>query len=453
MSASPALKKELRIASKTAIKEAIRRLNVHISSGEWIGLRNKYAQIYQREPQELIARNRGRALPRLNQRQIADYIAASVFTHCGDGWSLLGRAINLQIKGDSTNSVHLAYYAELRATMSLLATEGIGVFNRKHIIMTDSNPSSIVATGRDGTHKFVWNVLEHWASRKLSSDVLAEVITPGSIPLSEWLNIFGVSMYALGQSWLKSWGMDIKQFGHDQSLRNQSSYRPSRILSKKINPAEDSLSFLTDLWRMCEPSPSSRFDEIDRYLLRATLASAYTSANSVNPKLKTNKPKYVLWVKKHIKKFGFNSVVEKSWTDFLTWETHPNEARIIEEAGVHSSVNEPKYTLQVISRAFLLLRISTGVNGKLLHEAGFTKDNIEFWWLPYAVDHGLIETGTPVSSFTDLWDDIDLTLQDIDIWKASNAGPYSYNKLMIEIPKSIFQLSECERISLWGLGI
>ena len=38
--------------------------------------------------------------------------------------------------GDPDAARHLGYYAELRATMSILAGDGIGVFQNKHIIVT-----------------------------------------------------------------------------------------------------------------------------------------------------------------------------------------------------------------------------------------------------------------------------------------------------------------------------
>jgi len=449
MAANP-LKTHLRKASRDAIKEAVRRLRPHLSSGQWIGLRNIYSRSYKRNSSEVIIRGRP-----LRQRQIQNYIAASIFTHCGDGWSLLGRALNVQIKGDASNSVHLAYYAELRAAMSILGSIGIGVFNRTHVIVTDRATRSVIVPGQKGTHKFTWEALEHWADRKLSAETLAEIITPGSITLSVWLNAFGASsnLHPIGRSWLKSWGVDIKQFGDDQVLRNHSSYRPSRILPKTNTPASDSLAFLSELWRMCEPNPSSRFDEIDRHLLRASLAEAYKAVNGADPRLPANSAKYRAWIEERIPTLGFTPPIQSAWVDFITWHTQPNESRIIEEAGRFTSIDDPNYHLQVLARATLLLRISTGINGSLLREAGFTKTDLEFWWQPYVADHGLIQNGTAIADFLDLWADIDTALQDVRTWETSQGATYSYNDLIRNISQQIFRLSECERISLWGLGI
>lgn len=456
---SDQLKKLLRSASRDAIKEAVSHLRSHLSVGQWIGLRNTYSRSYKRNPKdkknptEVIDRGRP-----LRQRQIQDYIAASIFTHCGDGWSLLGRALDLHIKGDSSNSVHLAYYAELRAAMSILGSIGVGVFNRTHVIVTDTRRKSVTTPGRQVTHKFAWYALEHWADRKLSAETLAEIITPGSIALSVWLDAFGISgnLHPIGRSWLKSWGIDIKQFGDDQTLRNYSSYRPSRIRPKKTAPASDSVVFLSELWRMCEPNPLSRFDEIDKHLLRTSLSQAYKSVHGVkNLRSVGNIAKYRIWIERYIPTLGFTPAIQNEWVDFLTWRIQPQDSRIIEEAGRPPLIDDPNHHLQVLSRATLLLRIATGISGNVLREAGITKTDLEFWWKPYAADHGLIENDLAVSDFLDFWEDIDTALQDIELWKFLHPTPYSYNKLVTDtrVSQPILRLSECERIALWGLGI
>jgi hypothetical protein len=75
-------------------------------------------------------------------RHLAQYIAASSILHCADGWSYLGRAINCLLKGDPHRVVHLAYYAELRAALSLLASEAIGVFSRNNFVIDAPDPSA-----------------------------------------------------------------------------------------------------------------------------------------------------------------------------------------------------------------------------------------------------------------------------------------------------------------------
>ena len=62
---------------------------------------------------------------RINEPHFREYVAASAPTHLIDGWSYLARAIDALLRGDAPAAVHLGYYAELRAAMSLLAGGGI----------------------------------------------------------------------------------------------------------------------------------------------------------------------------------------------------------------------------------------------------------------------------------------------------------------------------------------
>ena len=74
----------------------------------------------------------------INALDIAGYIAASVTLHCFDGWSFLTHATSCLLDGDVSAAVHMAYYAEIQAEMSLLASDGIGVFSGKHIWLDNS---------------------------------------------------------------------------------------------------------------------------------------------------------------------------------------------------------------------------------------------------------------------------------------------------------------------------
>lgn len=468
MAANP-LKIYLRNASGDAVKNDVAKLRAHLSEGHWVGINN----IYTKSSGANIFKKRRDGSSPIKQRQVRDYVAASIFNHCGDGWSLLGRALALHIKGDANSSVHLAYYAELRAAMSLLAVEGIGVFNGRHVVVSNTGANLTPETGvllkglkisekekreirgLGSTHKFVWMALEHWADRKLSAGKLSMIITPGSVSLADWFSAFDVdsSLGIVGSDWLKKWGIDIKYFGDDQNLRNHSSYRPTRMLPKRTTSAPDALSFLCELWRMCEPTPSSRFDEIDKHLLRISLSKAYKGVHGVDPKLSSNINKYKTWVENKIPTLGLDLSIQNQWVRFLTWQIQPDDSRIIHEAGQFSSVDDPNHHLQVLARAILLLRIATGISGALLRNVGFTRSDLDSWWQPYAVDHGLIDGGIDALDFLDLWDEVNVALQDVDLWRSKNPAPYSYNQLVAAIARPILRLSECERISLWGLGI
>jgi hypothetical protein len=216
-------------------------------------------------------------------------------------------------------------------------------------------------------------------------------------------------------------------------------------------PAEQAVSFLKELWRLCEPTPSSRFEEIDKHLLRMSLAQAYKSTRGLDPK--SDVSKYRDWVESKIAKLSLDPAIRKTWVDFLTWKIQPDDPSLLKQAAEVTSLENPDHHIQVIARAALLLRIATGIAGRLLAEAGFTKDQLIFWLEPYAVDHGVLENGGAVSDFLDLWADTEAALRDVSDWESSVTPSYSYGDLVRNIPSQIHRLGESERVFLWGLGI
>src|SRR4029077_16428131 len=122
---------------------------------------------------------------------------------------------------------------ELRAAMSLLATQGVGIFDKYHYVVHAPNSVAPIPL-RDGTHVLTWKALIHWADLQRSSELLQQIITPGGLELSEWRSgIFTAgSLTVSGGNWLRIWGMDIARCARDQHIRNVASYRPSRLQNR-----------------------------------------------------------------------------------------------------------------------------------------------------------------------------------------------------------------------------
>ena len=57
---------------------------------------------------------------RFTPQQVLDVLAATGPSHCLDGWTFLSRALAALLSGDTHTTRHLAYYAQLRAALSLL---------------------------------------------------------------------------------------------------------------------------------------------------------------------------------------------------------------------------------------------------------------------------------------------------------------------------------------------
>lgn len=98
----------LKQASRAAVLDAVIKLRRHVVRHEWLGPGNIYSRNYKNRNYKKVQSRDVLTRHALKKRQLKDYIAASIFTHCADGWSLLGRALTAATKGDSAAAVHFA---------------------------------------------------------------------------------------------------------------------------------------------------------------------------------------------------------------------------------------------------------------------------------------------------------------------------------------------------------
>lgn len=431
----------LNTASDNAVKDYFSDLDRYFRDGRWIGLKNRYRENTTRRLEKDIV-----ATPSLlNSKHLGEYIAASTVLHCFDGWSFLSKAVNAHANGDRYAAHHLAYYAELRATMSLLACEGIGVFNKKHLVI-DAGKNCVVMDGKIGTHEFCWLALEHWAKQKRSSDLLMQIITPGGLPLQDWLDEFGVAptSTSIGQDWLTSWGMDLRNISQDHDGRNEVSYRPNFI--KPVNSIEPikASEFCRNIWELFEPAYYSRFEHLDRHLLRITLRRSFKAVMGYY------RPSgYRKRIETTLNKIAPKGLPPQVWKSFLLDNEIP--PLISEASGV--IFNRGSFHMPVIARAVLLLRIATGATSRLLKSLGYDSKDLQFWWAEYGESLGLWKPPLRVD-FIELWADVEASLIELSEWETDHTGHsnsiFEWNQ---DKAKELDNLCACERIGLWGLGI
>ena len=440
----------LRRASSDGLGEALWRLKDHFPHGRWLGTKNKYGR---RSLKALIADISARRNPQ--SKHLSEYVAASVILHCANGWSFLGRAIHCHSVADLDQARHLAYYAELRAAMSLLGAEGIGIFNNRHVIVESSGNCLFVPKRGYGTHEFTWLALEYWAGLQRSADFLSSAILPGGIPLEDWLLSFGPNggvgqIKPIGHKWLRSWGLDLKRFIDDREARNEASYRPNTIYPVQSLDCFESAMFLRNLWNLCEPGLASGFQALDRHLLRLSLEYAFRAMTDST--VQQAKTCYRGWISSLLKTLNFRDGVRAGWESFLRRERHADDPNLFQEAGRNSDVSDSRHHLHVIARAALLLRIATAASARLVRVAGYSRDDLEFWWSDLGLSRGLWTSGGEPASFADLWLDVRDAIDDLDSWEAVG-NPPSRAAWLQECARQILTLSQCERVVLWGIGL
>jgi hypothetical protein len=231
------------------VENTLSTLQIFTPEKRWIGSRNRYAvDTISRIKTEVAAGSLTKP------HQLAQYIAASSVLHCTDGWSYLGKAISCLLRGDPHRARHLAYYAELRAAMSLLAASGVGVLNNRHFVI-DAPNSVAKLIDQSGTHDFAWNCLEYWSTQPASGDIFASIVRPHGRALDDWLTPLGGGHVIAPQAkdWFLKWGMDLALPREDKNARNESSYRPDGMPDSWCLDTATTLEFARDVWVALEP--------------------------------------------------------------------------------------------------------------------------------------------------------------------------------------------------------
>jgi len=141
----------IRKIRRSDVEQTLAKLDPFLTRSRWLAKTNRYSI-------NTIKRLTSDAKTSLHGKELAQYISASAILHCADGWSYLGRAINCLLKGDPHRVVHLAYYAELRAALSLLACEGVGVFKNVHFVI-DAPHNVRTLPSKPHTHVAAWSYL------------------------------------------------------------------------------------------------------------------------------------------------------------------------------------------------------------------------------------------------------------------------------------------------------
>lgn len=415
-----------------------------LPNNRWLGVRNRYgSEILERLAEDLAERQP-------EARQLSQYVAASSFHHCADGWSYFGRALSAHLSGDAEAARHLGYYAELRAAVGILATHGIGIFNRVHAVL-EPGPTVRLFNG-PGTHVMSWLTLPYWAKRQEATATLARIVAPHQVPLDIWAGALpGAGAFRpLAEGWLNTWGLDLKTLALDRDSRNESSYQPSRISGRRTIDALTAATFASDLWALLEPAtPSDPFPVLDLQLLRRGLERLYEAAGrSVSD---TPGSPWETAVDAAIDE-AVGDPAPAGLRDFLLRRNPATavDSEVFEHASAVLPVRDPGHHLGVLSRALLLLRVCSGCVSDLAVAAGVTGTTLRFWHEALAEDRGLWAVPPLPTPVTDLYADVEVGLQDVRrIVDASPPNP-TYRQLRTDVAEALLALGGCERVVLWS---
>ncbi len=368
----------------------------------------------------------GPAFAAVSGADMLEVIAVRGPLHAIDGWSYLGRAFSSLLSGQAHAARHLSYYAELRAALSILASSGIGVFNRRNAVIDAAGVVHIMSERT--THDMAWLALTEWSVGASSLERLIKPIRLAGASLLDPFSEFfpGQASTAAGEL-MTEWGFDLRQGTEDRDQRNWSSYQPTALGPLLTTPAQDS-TFLRMFWDACRPNGV----ELERHLLRILLEREARSHGLELYEYSHN----------HSRLQESTKVVVPF--DFLTRVNEPVDHDFLINLA-NRSLPAPPYAM--MCRAGLLLKLATGMAEENLRAAGVQPvSHFSNWWQEFGANHGLWRPGLPPATTADLWADIDVALDE------SAAAPTGHRHEWISaLAGNAMRMCETERVALWGL--
>jgi|SRR4051794_7966884 len=423
------------------MEEATARLRAYLARERWLGNNNRYLR-------RAVDNVKGDAASPQNtsHKHLAEYIAASAVLHCADGWAYLGRGISATTSGDTSIARHLAYYAELRAALGLLATQGIGIFSSQNAVI---DAQGLARFFGGPTHIATWLSLENWADSPNGAALLASVIGPAGVSLADWVRGLGLGTGAwspVGRQWLRAWGLDLRMFGKDRDTRNQASYRPTALRGHPPDSVQDA-EFVRDFWPLFEPAPSDAFFRLDRNLLRLSMERAFEAIKGQSPQ---GNDTYRRALERTLRS-NAGAELDSALGRFLSRVDDPATPLLFQAAETRVSHLDPQYHLHALSRAALLLRVATGASVRLLERAQVDVADYQFWLEKMAEAHGICRPNQFPADPGDLWADVDEAL--VAFGEVLDHGlSTSFSALQESASNELNVLAGCARLAVWGLA-
>ena len=197
-------------------------------------------------------------------------LAVDALVHLTEGWRFLAAALSSMLSNAPAQAVHFAYYAELRAAISLLSSHGMRVDNRDNSYLERGGTSKVPSWKAMPTHTVVWKLWEAWATTPAAEALLLDQlkILP-SVTIGDLKAAVG---RIAANPTLTRWALDLAM-GNEHTARNQASYETPTARAPLQPMQVSDFEFVRDLWALAEPTGFGlRFEQdLVRYLVNAEL--------------------------------------------------------------------------------------------------------------------------------------------------------------------------------------
>ncbi len=270
-------------------------------------------------------------------------LAVDALVHLTEGWRFLSAALSSILSNAPAQAIHFAYYAELRAAISLLSSHGMRINNGNNSYLELGGASKKDSSWqRLPTHKVVWQLWEAWAKTPSADAVLLDHL---KILPSVTVRHLKASVGRVATNpTLTRWALDLSM-GDEHKARNEASYQtPTARVSLQCMQIDD-FEFVRDLWALAEPTGFGlRFEqELVRYLIDEELKDAV----GTDPILQAD------WRRRLVDDLERTSGTPRETLDSF-FNDHSSPSPIFQLA-----FDTKVKSANMVARAFFLLRLAT----------------------------------------------------------------------------------------------
>jgi hypothetical protein len=390
-------------------------------------------------------------VPGANQKdELAQYLALSTATHALDGWRYISQAALSLLSGSKTQSVHLAYYAELRAALAILASSGVGILNAKHFAMSANK--DVAWFGGIKTHDATWSAIKHWARQPGHGLEILRCFSSLGLTGEDWAEACGATSTAtlqdIAEYWVSDWTVDLSTLSRDRRLRNEASYRPNLRSDALDLTSEADLRFVRDVCAASIPIDHGEFDVVDRAIVYDLFKKSYQLLQvSGGATFLRFREAMVDWIEK---KTGKPKPEAIQMIDALRTAFRGQGGDLVTRARRNSDATG------VFSRAFLLLRLASALVRLQWKEARLLRSPQEWQdqlLVSYASQALLHDHKSPTKNYTIFAADQEQAIEEIDGWMSENVSAFNPYTLWDKQSHSLVNLCKFERIGAVAVAI
>lgn len=328
----------------------------------------------------------GAALISVAEAQVASphTLAAESLVHAAEGWRFLSSALTALLAHGEKQAIHYAYYAELRAALSLLASYGLRVKYPNSTYLDVRGDEQSASWRKELTHKLVWRLWSDWARTSPAEDLFLDGLrVHPAVSLRHFKD--AISTVSASAN-LTAWARDL-QLDNEHTARNHASYEAGYSREDLRFMEASDFEFVRELWSLAEPTAVGLQFEVKlvRWMLKDSAENLSVGAGDA--------AQWISRVLTEVERLTGISVSELETVLSIKSESCPIFSMAFSPAvGAHN----------IASRAFFLLRLANLPIGSALAEDPSTVGRT--WVRDWLAHSGLFDP-TAGSSPADVWAD------------------------------------------------